>query len=160
MTYVLLRSMAFPDTPNKLEAVFVQRNASNVRYDQINISGSDLIVYLDSDGKINADKVPVWAAVYDIPSSGSGFVNSCLRITSNYILTQADFTVLMSGSSLTASLPNAPDNNGRVYNIKNIANSTLKIVGSQSIDNSSSVNLSTQYSSLTVQSNGVQWWII
>lgn len=152
--------MAFPDTPNKLEAVFVQRNASNIRYDQINISGSDLVVYIDENARINADKVPVWAAKYNIPSSGSGFVNSCLTKTSNYILSGSDFTILMNGSSLTASLPDAGSNNGRVYNIKNISSNTLKIAGSQSIDNSSSINLSSQYSHITVQSDGNQWWII
>lgn len=64
--------MSFSDTPNKLEAVFVQRNTTNVRYDQINISGSDLIVYLDENGKINADKVSTWASKYGIGiASGS-----------------------------------------------------------------------------------------
>jgi hypothetical protein len=39
--------MAFPDTPNRLEAVFVQRDTTNSRYEQINISASNAIVYLD-----------------------------------------------------------------------------------------------------------------
>lgn len=56
----------FADNPNRLEAVFVQRDTNNSRYDQINISGSDLIVYLDENGKINADKASVWAAKYNI----------------------------------------------------------------------------------------------
>lgn len=60
----------FPDTPNRLEAVFVQRDANNIRYDQINISGSDLIIYLDSAGRINADKISVWAATYGLGSGG------------------------------------------------------------------------------------------
>lgn len=64
--------MAFPDNPNRLEAVFVQRDTNNTRYDQINISGSDLIVYLDENGKINADKVSTFASKYNIGTGPTG----------------------------------------------------------------------------------------
>lgn len=68
--------MSFPSTPNRLEAVFVQRNTGNTRYDQINISGSDLIVYLDAEGKINADKISTWAATYGIGGGGTSASSS------------------------------------------------------------------------------------
>ena len=63
--------MAFPDTPNRLEAVFIQRDATNSRYEQINISSSNAIVYLDESGKINVDKVSTFATKYGLGGSGS-----------------------------------------------------------------------------------------
>lgn len=63
--------MSFSDTPNRLEAVFIQRDITNSRYDQINISGSDLIIYLDPTGSINADKITTWAAKYNIGVNGT-----------------------------------------------------------------------------------------
>lgn len=56
--------MALNDTPNKLESVWVQRNTGNQFYEQINISGSDLIVYHDENGVLQADKIPVFLAKY------------------------------------------------------------------------------------------------
>lgn len=58
--------MSFSDTPNRLEAVFIQRDETNVRYDQINISGSNLIIFTNSTGSIDADKIPVWCDKYNI----------------------------------------------------------------------------------------------
>ena len=58
--------MALNDTPNRLESAFIQRDTTNSYYDQINISGSDLIIYHSSSGELTADKIPVWAAKYNI----------------------------------------------------------------------------------------------
>lgn len=63
--------MALDDTPNKLESAWIQRNTENQYYEQINVSGSDLIVYHSSSGEIQADKISVWAAKYGIGSGGS-----------------------------------------------------------------------------------------
>jgi hypothetical protein len=68
--------MAFTDTPNRYEAVFVQRRTDNSFYEQINVSGSDIIVYLDSTGMLNADKISVWAANYGLGSGGSSVSSS------------------------------------------------------------------------------------
>lgn len=89
--------MAFSDTPNRLEAVFIQRDTSNSRYDQINISGSDLIVYLDSTGKINADKIGVWAAIYGI-GSGSSSSGSGTSVSSSWA--SSSFTSYFATQSL------------------------------------------------------------
>jgi len=68
--------MAFDNTPNRLDAAFVQRDQSNQYYEQINISGSNLIVYLDETGSLTADKVSVWAAKYSIASGGTSLSSS------------------------------------------------------------------------------------
>jgi hypothetical protein len=118
--------MAFSSTPSRLEAVFVQRDTTNIRYDQINISGSDLIVYLDGTGSINADKIPVWAAKYGLGSgsissgsvassswashsiSASYALTSSYAITASYALTSSEAlnsvsSSYFSGSQITAS---------------------------------------------------------
>ena len=64
--------MALDDTPNKLESVWIQRNPLNQFYEQINISGSDLIIYHSSSGEIMADKISVWAGKYGIGTGGGG----------------------------------------------------------------------------------------
>ena len=56
--------MAFDSTPNKLESAFIQRNINNSVYEQVNISGSNLIFYHSSSGEFTADKIPVWASKY------------------------------------------------------------------------------------------------
>jgi len=58
--------MALNNTPNKLESVWIQRNPLNQYYEQINISGSDLIVYHSSSGELMADKISVWAEKYGL----------------------------------------------------------------------------------------------
>ena len=55
--------MAFTDTPNRLESAFIQRNDANTVYEQINISGSDLIIYHSSSGELTADKISLSSLV-------------------------------------------------------------------------------------------------
>ena len=74
--------MAFDNTPNSLEAAFVQRDSTNQYYEQINISGSNLIVYLDASGSLTADNIGVWAGKYGIGTSTS----SSYALTASYSL--------------------------------------------------------------------------
>jgi len=62
--------MAFIPQVNSKDAVFVQRDDNNSKYEQINISASDAIVYLDENGHIMADKISAWAAKYSLGSGG------------------------------------------------------------------------------------------
>lgn len=59
------------DTPQRLESVWIQRNSENQYYEQINVSGSDLIVYHDSSGSLTADKISTFASRY-LSGSGGG----------------------------------------------------------------------------------------
>lgn len=63
--------MSFTPQVHSKDAVFVQRDDNNTEYEQINISGSDAIVYLDSQGHVMADKILTWAALYGIGTGGS-----------------------------------------------------------------------------------------
>jgi len=96
-------------------------------------------------------------ASYVKPTS---FIPNIITATSNYALLSSDYTVIMSGSStLSASLPSATVNNGQVYNIKNVSPYVVTLTGSNLIDNSYNWIIN-QWSSITVQSNGTQYYII
>ena len=67
--------------------------------------------------------------------------------------------------SLDVNLPSAGTaGTGYKYNIKNLSTYTITIngytVNSETIDGSASVDISTQYSSLTLVSDGSDWFII
>jgi hypothetical protein len=89
-----------------------------------------------------------------------GMVAAYAIKTNNYTLTTSDYTIIMSGStSITAALPSATTNAGRVYNIKNVTPNTVFVSGSQNIDDVT-FKLINQWSTMTIQSNGSQWLII
>lgn len=60
----------YDNSPSRLENVYIQRDPTNSFYEQINISGSDIIVYNDEFGQLNADKISVWALKYNIGTNG------------------------------------------------------------------------------------------
>ena len=72
-----------------------------------------------------------------------------------------DYSVL-AGSGLTLSLPTAVGNRGTLFNVKNISTGIVIVsgIGSQTIDGSTSYIMSTQYQTLTVQSDNSNWVII
>ena len=89
-----------------------------------------------------------------------GFGAAILTQSSSYTITSTDYTLLFSGSNLIATLPIATGSNAnRIFNIKNIHTSNLTVTSSNLIDNSNSWTIP-QWSNMTVQSNGVQWYII
>lgn len=82
--------------------------------------------------------------------------------TANYALTPADSTILLNGTTLTATLPDAVANFWKIYTIKLIAASTTATVAttsSQTIDGATTFSLTAQYKSVTVQSDGANWYI-
>jgi hypothetical protein len=66
----------FDSTPNRLDAVFVQRTPGNEHYEQINISASNAIVYLNEEGKIDVDPISAWAIKYNIGGGGNTLSSS------------------------------------------------------------------------------------
>jgi hypothetical protein len=76
--------MALISQPNALESAFIQRDPTNAYYGQINISGSDLIIYHDYTGTLTADKVSVWASHYGIGSSSSSSLSSSYALNASY----------------------------------------------------------------------------
>jgi len=88
-------------------------------------------------------------------------VTNIVTSTASYMLTNTDYTLIMSGSyALSASLPNAAANPGITYNIKNVSLSNVTVTGSQNIDGSTNGQILTRWNTITVQSDGIQWYII
>jgi hypothetical protein len=83
--------------------------------------------------------------------------------SSNYTLGVNDATILASGN-ITVTLPSAIGITGRKYTIKKTDAATTTVLvattASQGIDGTTSVNLTTQYTTLRVQSDGAKWWIV
>jgi hypothetical protein len=86
--------------------------------------------------------------------------------TASYTASANDYTILCNntGGGITISLPTAAGCAGRVYVIKKVSaagnNVTIDGFGSETIDGSITDVLSTQYSSVTIQSDGTNWYIL
>jgi len=95
-------------------------------------------------------------------STNSPVVNPIKTVTNNYTITDTDHTVLVSGSASTnITLPSAINNSNYVYNIKNLTTEAVNISSSfGSIDLSSSETINSRFESLTVQSDGSNWYRI
>ena len=62
--------MAIGDTnPNLKDVVILQRDDLNTQYNETHISGSNLILYIDADGHLNADPSGSFYTLF--PPSGS-----------------------------------------------------------------------------------------
>jgi len=87
-------------------------------------------------------------------------------VTTDYTVTPADYTILCDTTSgpLTVTLPVAGgSSNGHIYNVKKIdstANAvTIAADGAETIDGNISISIAVQWTCLTVQSNGTDWFI-
>jgi hypothetical protein len=90
----------------------------------------------------------------------NGIVARCNIKTDNYSLTTNDYLIIMSGStSISASLPNATTNTGRVYRIKNVSPFPLYVTGSQNIDNVV-YKILNQWDNIELASDGNRWNIM
>jgi hypothetical protein len=98
---------------------------------------------------------------------GAANVHTVATKNSNYTLTTADEVILADASSsittLTITLPTAVGNQN-MYDLKKIDSSnktvTVATTSSQTIDGSSSTVLKVQYASISVVSDGSNWYII
>jgi hypothetical protein len=85
---------------------------------------------------------------------------------SGYVLTINDFTVLAdaTGGAMSLTMPAAASFSGQIYAVKKIDSSanavTIACSGANTIDGSATQTLAIQNSSLMVQSNGTNWFII
>jgi hypothetical protein len=87
-------------------------------------------------------------------------------ITTSYVVLSTDGTILVdaSTSSITVTLPSALNLLGTVFNVKCIDNTNAVIVvgasGSETIDTFSTGIELDLYDSISVKSDGSDWWII
>lgn len=92
--------------------------------------------------------------------TGAGFTEAIATKTSTYPITLADSTILANGT-FTVTLPTAASIAGRTFTIKNIGTGvvTVATTSSQTIDGSLTQIINAQYNSMTVISNGSNWFI-
>ena len=87
-------------------------------------------------------------------------------ITTSTTLSDAYYTVLCDATSgaIIVTLPSAAGILGRIYNIKKIDSSTNTITitttNSQTIDGSTTRLINIRYETITIQSDGANWYII
>ena len=96
----------------------------------------------------------------------NGLVSGLVTKTSNYTVSQNDYTVLGDATSggITFTLPIASSNTGRIFYIKKIDSSVNTVTidgnGSETIDEGTTAIITNQYEAITVQSDGSNWHIL
>ena len=156
---------------------YLDSNGSRFYWDNSNyrlgINNSTPIYTLDVTGTVGVSGVARFSDNVGIsiaPTSGlhvnSSFALSNVSKTSSYTATASDHSLFCDATSgnLTITLPSATGCAGRVYVIKKIDSGanlvTIGCSGSETIDGASNYQLSSQYESITMQSNGSNWYII
>ncbi len=111
--------------------------------------------FLKSNGGTSA---PAWANVT--------ITNAIATKTTTYSITTADYTINCdaTGGAFTVTLPTAVGITGQLFVIRKVDSTfsaiTIATTSSQTIDGVTTRTLSTQYDSMTVQSNGSNWVIL
>jgi len=87
------------------------------------------------------------------------------QTASTYTATSSDYTIICNNSAaMTVNLPTAAGITGRIYVIKKVSglflNVTIDASGSQTIDGATTKVLSSQNETVTIQSNGSNWYIL
>lgn len=105
----------------------------------------------------------VW---YDTSSGVMSPTGSIKTKTTDFSLTPYDFTVLCDASSgtLTVTLPYAAYVNGHIFSIKKIDSSsnpvTITTINPDTIDGSQTTSIDIQWTSISIQSDGANWYIL
>jgi len=101
---------------------------------------------------------------YELARSNSSA--SIETITSSDTLDAGNYVVLVNATSgaVTVTLPAVAANTGRIYYIKKIDSSANAVTidgnASETIDDSTTRILSSQYDSVTIACDGTEWWIL
>lgn len=84
-------------------------------------------------------------------------------VSGDYTVVSTDDILLCDASAaqLTITIPSAVDSDGRALTIKKIdSSSNYVVLSSNSIDGSATQSLVNQYVSVTIRSDGTNWWIV
>lgn len=93
-----------------------------------------------------------------VTTGGSGGTNAIRTVTTSTTLLSTDNYIISNGSSITLTLPAVIV--GELLNIKNISTTTLTIAPSSgTIDGSSTITLPVQNTSVSLISDGTNWFI-
>jgi len=124
-------------------------------------------VYATEDCMIFTSALKAQLALHEsLISSALGGVGatstSYVEKTASYNVTLNDRTINCTANSFTLTLPTAVGNSGRIYVIKNsgVGTITVACTGGQLIDGVATIDLTTQWESVSVQSTGSAWIIV
>lgn len=144
-------------------------------YEQTTGSGSKFLLDLGTNSA--ADGSGTHTTAFSVNNTGATIINSSLNVLASFssgittvtgatTLSGTHYTVLAdaTSSAVTITLPAASGAIRRIYNIKKIdatANVvTLQANGAELIDGTNTKTINTQWTSISVQSNGTSWYII
>ncbi len=94
---------------------------------------------------------------------GSELIRDTITVTGNYILDTGVDDLILVNATATITLPTAIGIEGYHFIVKNIklgATVTVNTTGSETIDGESTQIIAQQYNSLTLVSNGSNWFIV
>lgn len=124
--------------------------------------GATVKVTIDNLGNVGIGTTSPTSTLHNAGS----FASPITTKTADYTATSSDHTILCNKSdgNITITLPAVSGCSGRIYNIKKIDSSayTVTIDGnsSETIDGALTQTLTTQYESITIQTDGSAWYII
>jgi len=122
-------------------------------------------VIIDQDGRVGIGEFDPKSTL-SVGGSASFPIKSIAFVDSPYAVLEADYTILAdaSGGNVEVNLPNAQNYEGRICNVKKIdasANAVSMIdLTPNDIDGALSKDISIQWVSVTIQSDGSNWYII
>ena len=122
-------------------------------------------VIIDQDGRVGIGEFDPKSTL-SVGGSVSFPIKSIAFGDSPYAVLEADYTILVdaSGGNVEVDLPNAQNYEGRICNVKKIdasANAVSMIdLTPNDIDGALSKDISIQWVSVTIQSDGANWYII
>jgi hypothetical protein len=146
------------DTTNTSTAIAQQLLVSSI----LDFTNNFAVKKSDSTNVFAVDTSPTRATV-----TGESVLNGALTvayraITAARTLDATDHVVNCTSGTFTVTLPTAASVAGRTYRIKNSGTGSITVgtTLSQTIDGATTKSLATQYSSLTVVSNGANWIVV
>lgn len=108
----------------------------------------------------------IWLLINQVSSSITLSVTSITDSDSPYTASSTDFLIVCDCTSgaITVNLPASNESLGRMINIKKIDSSANAVTvdgsGAETIDDSATLSISTQYDSYTLMNDQSEWWIV
>jgi hypothetical protein len=152
------------DSPNeiltvtgKISIVYTTSPTATDGYGKLYPKASDgYLYYMDDDGN-----------EYNlITASLVGVKTPITNVSTNHTITLLNGTIIVDASvgPVTITLPTVLSANEYIFRVKKKDVSSNAVIidaaGAETIDGASTYSLYTQYETITVQSDGTQWWII
>lgn len=117
-------------------------------------------IYTESEkAQLAAHEALINSLVGGIGATSTSYVEK----TSNYVVTKNDRTINCTANSFTLTLPTAVGDTGRIFVIKNSGDGIITINtvdGIQTVDGTTSYELTVKWESITIQSTGSNWILI